>query len=97
MNNRGEVKNISRVIDDIFSQKHFKIGIDNVKVQEAWTETMGKNINRYISKVYYKKGVLFIKLKSSVLKEELKFEKNKVIKLINRKLGKEYIKDLNLS
>ena len=49
MNNRGEVKNISRVIDDIFSQKHFKIGIDNIKVQEAWTETMGKNINRYIN------------------------------------------------
>jgi len=38
-----------------------------------------------------------LKLKSSVLKEELTFEKEKVIKLINKELGKEYIKDLNLS
>jgi hypothetical protein len=41
--------------------------------------------------------VLYVKLKSSVLKEELTFEKEKVIKLINKELGKEYIKDLNLS
>jgi hypothetical protein len=47
--------------------------------------------------VYYKRGVLYVKLKSSVLKEELTFEKEKVIKLINKELGKEYIKDLNLS
>jgi len=32
-----------------------------------------------------------------VLKEELIFEKNKVIKLINKELGKEYVKDLVLN
>ena len=97
MNKRGEVKNISKVIQDVFSQKHFRIGIDNINVQNAWIKTMGENIQKYTFKVYYKKGVLYVKLKSSVLKEELTFEKEKVIRLINKELGKEYIKDLNLS
>jgi len=97
MNKRGEVKNLSKVIQDVFSQKHFRIGIDNVKVQDAWVKTMGKNIQKYTFKVYYKRGVLYVKLKSSVLKQELTFEKENVIKLINKELGKEYIKDLNLS
>ena len=97
MSKRGELKNISKIIEDVFSQKHFRIGIDNIKVQEAWVKTMGKNIQKYTYKVYYKKGILYVKLKSSVLKEELTFEKVKIIKLINNELGKEYIKDMELS
>ena len=97
MSKRGELKNLSKIIEDVFSQKHFRIGIDNIKVQEAWVKTMGKNIQKYTYKVYYQKGILYVKLKSSVLKEELTFEKVKIIKLINKELGKEYIKDMELS
>ena len=97
MSKRGELKNISKIIEDVFSQKHFRIGIDNIKVQDAWVKTMGKNIQKYTYKVYYQKGILYVKLKSSVLKEELTFEKVKNIKLINNELGKEYIKDMELS
>ncbi|MDB3873911.1 DUF721 domain-containing protein [Flavobacteriaceae bacterium] len=97
MSKRGELKNISKIIKDVFSQKHFRIGIDNIKVQDAWVKTMGKNIQKYTYKVYYQKGILYVKLKSSVLKEELTFEKVKIIKLINNELGKEYIKDMELS
>ena len=97
MSKRGDLKNISKIIEDVFSQKHFRIGIDNIKVQDAWVKTMGKNIQKYTYKVYYQKGILYVKLKSSVLKEELTFEKVKIIKLINNELGKEYIKDMELS
>jgi hypothetical protein len=58
---------------------------------------MGKNIQKYTYKVVYKKGVLYVRLKSSVLKEELTFEKTKVIKLLNQELGKEYVTDLIIS
>ena len=97
MTKRGELKNISKVIEEVFSQKQIRIGIDNIKVQDAWKKTMGKNIQKYTFKVIYKKGILHVKLKSSVLKEELKYEKHKVIKLINNELGKEYIKDIEIS
>ena len=94
---RGEIKNISKVLEDVISQKHFKVGIENLRVQEAWVKTMGDNIQKYTYSVKFKKGILYIKLKSSVLKEELIFEKNKVITLINKELGKEYVKELVLN
>ena len=97
MAKRGEIKNISKVLEDVISQKHFKVGIDNLRVQEAWVKTMGENIQKYTYSVKFKRGILYIKLKSSVLKEELIFEKNKVIKLINTELGKEYVKELVLN
>ena len=97
MAKRGQIKNISKVLEDVISQKHFKVGIDNLRVQEAWVKTMGDNIQKYTYSVKFKKGILYIKLKSSVLKEELIFEKNKVITLINKELGKEYVKELVLN
>ena len=58
---------------------------------------MGKNIEKYTSNIAYKKGVLSVKLKSSVLKEELFFEKEKVKRLLNENLGKKYIKEIKLN
>ncbi len=95
--NQSDFKKISEVLGDIISQKHIRVGIDKIKIQEAWRIVMGKNIEKYTSDVRYKKGVLSVKLKSSVLKEELFFEKDKVIKLLNENLGKKYIQEIKLN
>ena len=94
---QSDFKKISEVLSDIVSQKHIRAGIDRIKIQEAWKIVMGKNIEKYTSDVRYRKGVLSVKLKSSVLKEELFFEKEKVIKLLNEKLGKKYIQEIKLN
>ena len=96
-NKQNDFKKISEVLDEIASQKHIRIGIDKIKIQEAWRIVMGKNIEKYTSYVRYRKGVLSVKLKSSVLKEELFFEKEKVIKLLNENLGKKYIQEIKLN
>ena len=77
--------------------RHIRVGIDKIRIQEAWRIVMGKNIEKYTSNVSYKKGVLSVKLKSSVLKEELFFEKEKVKRLLNENLGKKYIKEIKLN
>ena len=56
MAKRGEIKNISKVLEDVISQKHFKVCIDNIKVQEAWVKTMGENIQKYTYNVEFKNG-----------------------------------------
>ncbi len=93
----NDFKKISEVLGEIVAQKHIRVGIDKIKIQEAWKIVMGKNIEKYTSNVNYKKGVLSVKLKSSVLKEELFFEKEKVIKLLNENLGKKYIQEIKLN
>lgn len=96
-NKQGDFKKMSEILNDIVSQKHIRIGIDKIKIQEAWKTVMGKHIEKYTSNVSYRKGVLSVKLKSSVLKEELFFEKEKVIKLLNKNLGKSYIQEIKLN
>ena len=64
MAKRGEIKNISKVLEDVISQKHFKVGIDNIKVQEAWVKTMGENIQKYTYNVEFKNGKMRIRQQS---------------------------------
>ena len=96
-NTPNDFKKISEVLREISAQKHIRVGIDKIKIQEAWRTVMGKNIEKYTSDVRYKKGILSVKLKSSVLKEELFFEKEKVIELLNENLGKKYIQEIKLN
>tara|TARA_A100000164_G_C21357467_1_gene518199 strand:- start:71 stop:367 length:297 start_codon:yes stop_codon:yes gene_type:complete len=93
----NDFKKISEVLSEIISQKHIRVGIDKIRIQEAWRIVMGKNIEKYTSNITYKKGILSVKLKSSVLKEELFFEKEKVKRLLNENLGKKYIQEIKLN
>ena len=95
--NKFKIKSLKDVLKEVITQKPLIKGVQNVRICNSWAEVMGENIQKYIYNVKYKRGILFIKLKSSVLKEELIFEKNKVIKLINQELGKEYVKELVLN
>ena len=50
MSKRGELKNISKIIEDVFSQKHFRIGIDNIKVQDAWVKTFRNTLTKFTTR-----------------------------------------------
>ncbi|GIR99869.1 MAG: hypothetical protein CM15mP102_06900 [Flavobacteriales bacterium] len=52
MTKRGELKNISKVIEEVFSQKQIRIGIDNIKVQDAWKKPWVKNSKVYFQSFY---------------------------------------------
>ena len=48
---------------------------------------MGSNINSYTSDISLKKRTLYVKLSSSVLREELSYGKEKIIKILNEEFG----------
>ena len=57
---------------------------------------MGDNINSYTSEITLRKHTLYINLSSSVLREELSYGKEKIIKLLNEELNAEIIRKIIL-
>ena len=91
-----EAQSINKVLDEIVHSKALKNGINNAKVNQLWIELMGENINRYTDKIVLDKSNLSVFIRSSALKEELTYGKEKIIKLINNALGETIIKKLIL-
>lgn len=87
--------NKNQKIQDILSSfvKHNKLekGLDNVRVGAAWRELLGKGVQNYTTNVRLQNKTLYVNLSSSVLREELSYGKDKIIKLINDELGKKVI------
>lgn len=70
--------------------------LEKLDILDYWHETIGKNIKKYIINEYVKDEVLHVKLKSSVVRNELTYNKSKIIEEINLKAGKKVIKNIFL-
>lgn len=87
---------ISDVLKEFIEKNKLEKGLDAVDGKQAWINLMGNGVNTYTKEVILKNNVLYVWLTSSVLREELLYGKNKIIKMINEEIGKEVVKDLVL-
>ena len=85
---------LSSVIRKILKNPKLSRRLDDIRIIEIWDEIIGKNLQKYVtdSKVY--KGKLYIKLKSSTLRNEFSFKKSDILKQINTRFGKKIIVDI---
>ena len=87
---------IDSLIKFFIKKNNLENGLENVKIKDLWHEIMKNGVANYTTDVNLKNGTLYIKLKSSVLREELSYGKEKIMKLLNEKLKKDLIKKIVL-
>jgi len=80
----------------ISSNRKLQKGLNKVSAQQAWHRVMGNAISKYTTQVLLERDTLYVRLSSSVLREELSYGKEKIIKLLNDELGKELVTKLVL-
>ena len=88
MKRNFESKSIKIILDNLITgSKSLNSGLNNVKVQKLWQETMGSNVNSYTKEITLKNKTLYVSLSSSVLRQELSYGKQKIVDLINKEIG----------
>ena len=94
---QNEFHSIKELMDDVIKENKLTKGMRQIAVQEAWGKLMGKGIVSYTNKIELNGKTLIVKLKSSVLREELSYGKDKIIKMMNTELRDKLITKLILS
>lgn len=92
----NEEQSMQDVLKNFISHNKLQGGIDKVEVKEVWFNLMGNGVANYTEEVELRKETLYVKLTSAVLREELMFGREKIIKMINEQIGKEVVKTLIL-
>ena len=92
----NEELSIKDVLQNFISQNKLESGIDKVDVKGAWLKMTGNGVGTYTEAVELKNNTLYVKLTSSVLREELSHGKEKIIAMINDEMGKDLIRYLVL-
>ena len=87
---------VGDILNQIIKTNKLESGLNQVSVIDAWKNLMGNGVNNYTRSVSLRNNILYVELTSSVLREELSYGKDKIIKMINEELGKEVVKDVVL-
>ncbi|WP_333875571.1 DUF721 domain-containing protein [Flavobacterium sp.] len=87
---------IGDILKEFIQVNKLQDGMDKIDVQHAWKLLMGNGVNSYTKEVMLKGSTLYVSLTSAVLREELSYGKQKIIKMINEEIGKEVVKDVIL-
>ncbi len=87
---------IDEILKEFIQQNNLFIGLQKQSVEKLWPQLMGSGIANYTESVVFKNNTLTVKLNSSVLREELSYGKEKIIKMLNEHLGDEVIKHIKL-
>ena len=94
MNKKKNPVRVKNVIDKILLNKKLNHGHLELRIKDAWKNVMGKNINTYTTNIKLYKEIIFVKLSSAPLKNELVYRADTIVKLLNNELGQEKIKEI---
>ncbi|PQB07142.1 RNA-binding protein [Polaribacter filamentus] len=87
---------IQDLMQSFIKENNLTKGMHKIKVEETWTKMMGPGIATHTTSVKLQNKTLIIQLNSSVLREELSYGKDKIIKMMNEELGDEFVTKLML-
>ena len=87
----ADPKSIKDVLGAFVETNKLQKGFDKVNVADAWRDVMGPAISKYTTQLKLDGDRLIVQLSSSVLREELSYGKEKIMRNLNEDLGKEVI------
>lgn len=85
---------LADALKQFLAKSKLKGGIQALQIQDAWEKIMGKTIAKYTDKIEIINATLFITSSVAPLKNELLYQKEKIIERVNEALGEKVIKEV---
>ena len=90
----GKTYTIADLLKGIFKEKRFEEGLLSAQIKREWPEIVGVKVASVTGPMWVKGNVLFVEVKSSIIRSELKLISGELVKAINRRLGENAINDM---
>jgi hypothetical protein len=85
---------LADAMKEFLNKSRLKGGIQALQIEDAWEKIMGKTIAKYTDKIQIVNSTLFISSNIAQLKNELLYQKEKIIERVNEALGERVITDV---
>ena len=85
---------LSEAVMQFLNQSKLKGSIQALQIEDAWEKIMGKTISKYTDKIEIRGSTLFISTAVAPLRQELSFQKVKILERVNEALGEKVVKEI---
>lgn len=88
---RSNTQTLSDVLRSYIQEMKIERKLKEVNAMQSWEELLGRSIARYTTNIYIANKVLYVRLSSSVVKNELMMMREEIRRKMNEKAGEEII------
>ena len=92
-----DVNPIGQLIREFFELHKGPDYYDGLKAVSAWKEVVGPFIASHTIDLAFRNGVLFVRVDSDVLRNELSYSKSVIINRLNEFVGKQVVEEMVLN
>lgn len=85
---------LGEALNQFLKQSRLKGSIQAFQIEDIWAKLMGKTIARYTEKISIHGHTLYITTNVAPLKQELIYQKEKIISNVNEALGENVIREV---
>jgi hypothetical protein len=85
---------LAEAVQQFLNQSKLKGSMQAFQIEDAWEKIMGKTIARYTDKIQINGNTLYISTSVAPLKQELLYQKEKIIERVNEALGEKVVKEV---
>jgi len=93
---RSKTISLAEAIEDYITEMNLGPKLKEISLIDSWETMVGKAISSRTSKVYIKDKVLFVYLKSSIVRNELMMIREALKEKLNNQAGEEVIREIVL-
>lgn len=93
---RSKTITLAEAVNDYLKEMKLDGKLSEVSVINSWEEIVGRAISTRTTKIYIKDHILYVHLKSSVVRNELLMLREELREKLNQKAGSEVVKEIVL-
>jgi hypothetical protein len=87
----SEEKPLKKTIDQLLRAYGYQDQLDEIEIIKIYEGLVGQLFANHTSKIGFKNKILYVKLDSASLKQELSYVKEGLVEKLNRELGRRVV------
>ncbi|MBR3976746.1 MAG: DUF721 domain-containing protein [Bacteroidaceae bacterium] len=91
---RGEIKSIAELVRMACREEGLETPLNEYRLLQAWGQVLGKAVQAYTKELKIYNQVLFVKVTSSVLRQELLMNRKSLVRKLNEHVKAQVITDI---
>lgn len=88
---RSNTQSLGEALREYVREIRIERKLKEVDIVQSWENLLGKSVARYTRNLYISKGILYVEISSSVVKNELLMMREEIRKKMNEQAGEELV------
>ena len=93
---RSNDQSLGDAIREFLHSYHLEDKLNETKVIQSWGKIVGPMIEKHTHGLYIRNRILFVKVDSAALRQELSFSRSKIVSALNDEVKADVIEDIVL-